>query len=198
MNRQTRPLSPNLTTTRFGDVPPLVRFRFDATGCGCPHGRTVKYPSNPAPVRSRSRPRPARSTPPWSSRARDLEWHRRDGAPVSILRTRCRHECPTAAPAAPVCTRPHPVLHPSRRQCPVATWMPWQRSWPHSVEHAAADTGKDVAQEVTAQTCDRRASSRCWRLAMCTCRDLRTQNSTAINDADGDVSKRYRGGNIDP
>src|SRR4051794_33582242 len=46
----TLPPSPILEITKFGEVPPGVRLRFDAVGCGDPHGQTVTYPAPSAPV----------------------------------------------------------------------------------------------------------------------------------------------------
>ncbi len=46
-NTHTRPDSPTRDTTAFGTVCPATKFRFDATGRGCPHWNTV---ANPGPA----------------------------------------------------------------------------------------------------------------------------------------------------
>src|SRR4051812_14799543 len=48
--RQTLPPAPILVITKFGAVPPAVKFKFDAFVRGCPHGHTVTKPSALAPV----------------------------------------------------------------------------------------------------------------------------------------------------
>src|SRR5829696_6103449 len=48
VNTHTSPGAPSLAITAFGTVAPTVTFKFDAVGCGAPHGNTVTYPSPPA------------------------------------------------------------------------------------------------------------------------------------------------------
>src|SRR5690242_20315183 len=47
-NTHTIPPSPIRLTTRFGDVPPAVRFRLDAVGRSAPHAHTVSNPATAA------------------------------------------------------------------------------------------------------------------------------------------------------